>query len=178
MRASLAATAVIMLTGLALTACGGSSNSAATAAGAPAEESSQTLTVNLTMQGGIDSNGLDYCPRTAEVAEIVGEGKKLKMRIVDKGDNEVATTFSDPTTAVSNADVMDSLKLLGSTSKCTVTVTFEDIPLDLDFYTFQADINESNFSGDGADTASLTYSNEEMVKANWTIDATITNSTS
>lgn len=181
MRASLAATAVIMLTGLALTACGGSSNSAATAAGAPAEKVSQTVTFNLglfagTKMGDITANDLKelknspigiYCPRSDDLFLQIGDAQRLKMRIVDKSDTEVATTFSD----TSKAPATNTVDLLRN--GCTVTGVFEDVPLDLDFYTFQADIEGDFYVDSPYSVASLTFSNEEMVKANWTVDAQI-----
>lgn len=160
---------------LLLAGCGGTSTDDSSAE----DDSSGTLVVNIKVSGG--DTAIDYCPRqgddTEMIAMLVGSAKRLKVRVIDIDDNVVANSFSDTSTLPSKGEDLDMeamLALLEGGDGCTIVTEFEDIPRDLEFYTFQADINESNFSGAGADVASLTFSREEMEEANWQVDAVIT----
>jgi hypothetical protein len=154
---------------IALSACGGSTGEAT-----ESSDSSQTATLNVDLEGDLknlrDSDTVKYCPRTPELEPGYGVAQRLRARIVDINDEVLATSFSDPNAADPGLTEQDLRgQLLGG---CTVTITFNDVP-EVDFYTFQIDINENNF-GPGTNSASITYSFDEMVENNWVADVTIT----
>lgn len=109
-----------------------------------------------------------YCPRSPEWSDnTVDPAKRLKIRVVNENDDVLGTTFSDPVNT--DPDWKDNAlhKL-----KCEISVTIPDVPSDEEFYTFQADINESNF-GSGPDTAQVTLSRADLEASDWVADLII-----
>jgi len=170
----------LFLAALAVSACASESGSPAESTQDPTEATATgvPVTFTLTVPGG--PFALDFCPRPAgydEAEQLVGDAKRLKVRITDINDEVVANTFSETTIEVDPADAPQVvLDMYGDElgdglagKGCTITAEFADVPDDLDFYTFQADVNETNFTGGASDLAPLTLSLEEMQEADWVV---------
>ena len=163
----------LFIAALAVSACSSESESSTGSAQDQTEVATTGIpvTFTLTVPGG--PFALDFCPRPEgydEAEQLVGDAKRLKVRITDINDEVVVNTFSETTIQVDPADAPQVvLDMYRDEPGCTITAEFADVPDDLDFYTFQADVNETNFTGGASDLAPLTLSLEEMQEADWVV---------
>ena len=164
---------LLFIAALSLSACATGNTSSTEPTQVPTEAATTGIPVTfiLSVPGG--PFALDFCPRPAgydEAEQLVGDAKRLKVRVTDINDEVIANTFSETTIEVDPADAPRVvLDMYQDEPGCTITAEFADVPDDLDFYTFQADVNESNFTGGASDLAPLTLSLEEMQEADWVV---------
>lgn len=163
------------LAAFALAACGSAGGAGDVGdAGQATELTTQTVKVSVKFDPdesvpAEDRAGQGYCPMTEAFAEVFGDStKKLKVRVTNENDEVLATTFSDPKPLPSSAPAEAVGDFLEST--CTLEMDLGDVPTGEEFYTFQADLDESNF---GSKTGSITFSKAEMEMSGWTADLVI-----
>ena len=158
---------ILFAAGVTVVACGSGTESAG--GDADSSASAGPFTVEIRLDRPDDAKYLmetphwDYCPRSMDWAGDAVPAKRMKVRVIDANDEVLATTFTEPDAV--DVDWKKSREIMLKTG-CTLEVTLDSVPRDLDFYTVQADINESNFS-DGADSAQVTFSRSEMESTDW-----------
>jgi len=164
---------LLFIASFSLSACASGNTSSTEPTQDPPETATTGIPVTFTLSVPGGPFALDFCPRPAgydEAEQLVGDAKRLKVRITDINDEVIANTFSETTIEVDPADAPQVvLDMYQDEPGCTITAVFADVPDDLDFYTFQADVNETNFTGGASDLAPLTLSLEEMQEADWVV---------